>query len=201
MHPLSPPLVPLAPRVPVRALSPPPDAPTGRSAPRLLFLVALPAVGSVALPGGISFALSYQLLLLSAVSSPPSLAQRHGAAHSEWEPLLRRHATVASACAAVLVCAEEALGARVDTPGGAALTVACSLAGALARAQLTPDPPREPVVDLLAEQQRDARRLRRSFDSRLSWRARKRRASHQERDAVGHKLQEGRRGVEQSPHA
>ena len=55
----------------------------------------------------------------------------------------------------------------------ASVSLGCAFVGALARARTAQDAALAPP-DPFVEQQREARRLRRSWDSKMSWRVRKR---------------------------
>ena len=139
---------------------------------RLLLLTALPTLAGLALPGGASFAACYPTLFLSAAMTPPRavLAAKEDA--NALKASLLRDAAVAAAAAATLVCVEARAGLPVSSPAGASVSLSCALLGALARARSVDDAaPAAP--DEFAVQRREARRLRRSWDSKMSWRVRK----------------------------
>lgn len=169
-------VMPVAPH-PVAAamLASPPGAPKEELTHSLL-LASFPAVASLGLPAGVSFALSYQLIFLSCMLVSPSLAEQGKPAKGDRESLIFRNALFSIGAAALIVCMEALARVPVGTPLGAFCSLSCVILGGLAGIELLEVDSGEEPTDLLLQQKKEARKLRRSWDSRLSWRARKRAA-------------------------
>lgn len=139
-----------------------------------LLLLAMPSLLALALPCGPAFALNYQILVTSAMASSYLLTQNIASDLSEKKSSVLLDAIRAAAAAAMLVGTELVAGIPIETPHGLAASVVCVLSLVWGRYQSFSVSTAQPEVDVLVERQREARRSRRSWDSRLSWRLRKR---------------------------